>query len=50
MNTLKEYLQREFKMNNHPKYYKYFDTWFNNLLPSQITFYKAYMRGQKTIE
>lgn len=50
MDKLKEYLQREFRMNNHPKYYKYFEKWFSNLTPNQIIFYKAYMKGQKTVE
>ena len=33
---LKEYLQLEWKYNNHNKYQKYFEQWFVNLTPSQI--------------
>ena len=28
---LKQYLWNQFKFNNLPKYYKYFDEWINNL-------------------
>ena len=45
---LKEYLYKEFHYNVHPKYYKYFEEWFNNLLSNQIIYYNAYSKGLKT--
>lgn len=33
---LEEYLRRMFYRDNHPKYRKYFEEWFNNLTPNQI--------------
>ena len=37
---LKQYLWNEFKFNNLPKYYKYFDEWISNLTDVQIQYYK----------
>ena len=34
--NLKEYLQRTFYRDNHPKYHKYFELWVNNLTEAQI--------------
>lgn len=45
---LKEYLWNEFKYNVLPKYYKYFDEWFNNLTETQILYFTAYAEGKKT--
>lgn len=36
---VKQHLWTEFKFNNHPKYYKYFDTWIENLTENQILYY-----------
>lgn len=30
------WLKNEWKISNHAKYQKYFETWFNNLTESQI--------------
>ncbi len=49
MEQLKQYLWIEFSHSNIPKYYKYFEDWFKNLTDNQISFYTAYMNGQKTI-
>ena len=48
-NDVKQYLWNEFKLNNNPKYYRYFEEWFNNLTEAQLLFYKAYSKGDKTI-
>lgn len=48
-NDVKQYLWHEFKLNNNPKYYKYFEEWFNNLTETQLLFYNAYSKGDKTI-
>ena len=48
MDKLKEYLKKEFIYNTVPKYYKYFEEWFNNLTKNQLVFYTAYMNGCKT--
>lgn len=45
---MKEYLWKEFSHSTIPKYYKYFEDWFNNLTKSQLEYYKAYMEGRKT--
>ena len=45
---VKQYLWTEFKFNNHPKYYKYFDTWIENLTENQILYYNAYSKGKKS--
>lgn len=36
---VKQYLWTEFKFNNLPKYYKYFDAWIENLTENQILYY-----------
>lgn len=48
MNQLKEYLWMIFKMNNIPKYYKYFEEWISNLTENQIVYYTAYMNNNKS--
>lgn len=48
MDKLKEYLRKEFIYNTVPKYYKYFEEWFNNLTKNQLVYYTAYMNGCKT--
>ena len=47
--NVKKYLWEEFRRNNIPKYYKYFNEWIENLTDEQITFYSAYAEGKKTI-
>ena len=44
---VKQHLWTEFKFNNHPKYYKYFDTWIENLTENQILYYNVYSKGKK---
>ena len=46
--NLKHYLWIEWCINNVPKYYQYFETWYNNLTPNQISYFMAYMNGGKT--
>ena len=48
--NVKQYLWEEFKRNNIPKFYKYFDEWIESLTEAQIVFYSAYAEGKKTIE
>lgn len=47
--NVKQYLWEEFRRNNIPKFYKYFDEWIGNLTDEQISFYSAYAEGKKTI-
>lgn len=46
--NLKMYLWNEFKINNLPKFYQYFEIWIENLTESQIRYYLAYSEGKKT--
>ena len=46
--NVKQYLWKEFRCNNIPKYHKYFDEWLENLTDDQIKFYTAYSEGKKT--
>ena len=50
VDNLKQYLWEEFRRNNIPKFYKYFNEWIENLTESQIMFYGAYAEGKKTID
>lgn len=43
-----QYLWEEFRRNNIPKFYKYFDEWIENLTEGQMLFYTAYSEGKKT--
>lgn len=45
---LKLWLEKEFYYSNHPKYRKYFQEWFNNLLPHQLEGFYKQMIGMKT--
>ena len=38
---VKQYLWAEFKFKSLPKYYKYFDTWIENLTENQILYYNT---------
>ena len=42
------YLNKEFKYNTIPKYYRYFEEWFNNLTENQLLYYNVYKNGEKT--
>jgi hypothetical protein len=45
---LHDYLEKEWKFNNHKKYYKYFTMWVKNLIESQIYYFrKQMMKSQK---
>ena len=48
--NVKQYLWEEFRRNNIPKFYKYFDEWIENLTDEQISFYTAYSEWKKTID
>ena len=48
-NPLREYLWSEWKKNNHSKYWKYFEEWFNNITPNQRIFFIAWSKGNKTV-
>ena len=37
---LYEYLKLEWEINNHSKYQKYFEEWFNNLTNIQLYYFK----------
>lgn len=45
---VKQYLWNEFKFNNLPKYYKYFEEWVENLTQNQILYYVAYSKTKKS--
>ena len=47
--NLKMYLWNEFKINNLPKFYQYFEIWIGNLTKSQVRYYHAYSEGKKTL-
>lgn len=40
---LKEWLKYRWKLDNHNKYQKYFDVWYDNLTSSQILGFTHYM-------
>ena len=46
--VLKEWLEKEFKKNNLPKYYKYFDEWFANIIDYQLQGFEDQRIGQIT--
>ena len=43
MMTLNEYLDNQWKICNHPKYYKYFKEWVENITDTQIYYFKKEM-------
>lgn len=45
---MEEYLRIQFTHSTIPKYYKYFEMWFNALTDTQLQYYEAYMKGAKT--
>ena len=38
--VLYRYLEEQWKLNNIPRYYRYFDEWVNSLTENQIYYYK----------
>jgi len=45
---LYSYLEREWRFNNHPKYYHYFKLWVENLTETQIYYFqKDYNKSKK---
>jgi len=48
MEDIKKYLWYEFTHTTLPKYYKYFEEWFNNLTENQLAYYRAYASGAKS--
>ena len=40
---IKEWLKTQWKYDNHPKYQKYFEEWYNNITDTQ----KQYFQKQK---
>jgi hypothetical protein len=43
MVDLRDYLHKEWKMRNHPKYLKYFEEWFKNITENQIYYFTKEM-------
>ena len=44
--TLRQYIERDFKYTNLKKYHKYFEIWLNALTPTQIEYWKLRMNGR----
>ena len=45
--NLKDYIEKDFRYNNLPKYYKkYFELWLSNLTPSQLYFWEKRLHGE----
>lgn len=44
--SLRNYIWNDFKRNNAPKYYKYFNEWANALTPIQIWYWEQRLRGR----
>ena len=45
---LKNYLWNEWRENNSPKYYNYFEEWYLGLTCNQIDYFIAYMNCKKS--
>lgn len=43
--SLMKYLYEWFIKNNHKKYHKYFEWWYNNLSKEQVDYYTKEMSG-----
>lgn len=43
---LKEYIWQDFRKSNIPKYYKYFDEWYNNITDIQKYYWGLRMSGK----
>ena len=43
---LKEYIWQDFRKSNIPKYYKYFDEWYNNLTDIQKYYWSLRVTGK----
>ncbi len=48
LDSMKEYLQKEWRYNVAPKYQHLFDQWFQNLTEQQKLYFQAYSLGQKS--
>lgn len=46
--NMKEYLWEQWKLCNHPKYYQYFDEWYNNITDTQKMYFKCWSEGKKS--
>ena len=44
--VLREYIWKDFRESNLSKYYKYFDSWVDNLTETQIYFWNLRMEGR----
>lgn len=44
--NLKAYVWQDFRKNNIPKYYKYFDEWYNNITDIQKYYWTLRMSGK----
>ena len=47
---IKSFLEKRFHYGNIPKYYKYFEEWYNNLLPNQLDYFTAQMNGHNYLD
>lgn len=45
---MKDWLREEFHKSNHPKYFKYFEEWFNGITKDQIDGFEQQRIGQIT--
>lgn len=46
---LYDYLENEWKYNNHNKYQKYFKQWVSNLTEHQIIYFESHKVGKMSI-
>ena len=44
---MRTYLEWRCRMNWHAKYYRYIDTWIDNVLPYQVEYFEKEMRHLK---
>jgi len=44
--VLRQYLEKEWRYNNHKKYQKYFAEWYKNLIDNQIYYFRKQMLQQ----
>lgn len=42
---MRHYLRARFYRDNIPKYYKYFDSWFDNLTENQLYYFEKDLKG-----
>lgn len=46
--SIKEYLEKEWRLSNHTKYHYLFNKWFENLTENQVLYYAYYAFGEKS--